>query len=501
MIATSDIANKEFVITTDPCSKETLPDYLSSNQTLIVYILKTTLDMTAKINSHITPDILVYNESTFSYDLKDGIDTIEGKTTEETSNLISSIKKVFIFQETLSESQREQIYLIVKDYVLTHPNREDRSKALNRTIKDELGITVKGPYVVYLVDIIERSFDISLGQDPEHSYIQNYPHIKCALESLNSRLVIDKDNTLALVNTLSSLLSPFHDEMAEPNGVISTADFNGINVSHNSTNIYCSYDSLIEVPLMKDMSEYDGKPIPVYISTYTSKRTGKIFISEIIKVNTVKHLLEDFKTYIANGDFITANRYFNIIMEVLYPYLKGDLMPFCLKIRRALEPARLSAIDRIGIKINFSETSYQVTYTTSQKAYRNIKRNVRALQVEDNYNEALQILIDGLCSDDITAKKKSDIYKTLVETYSKMEQFDNAININKQWINHCVANCLASDKRIARMYTLLAKLQSSVTGYEEDALESLKMAMQYDPDSEFYTKLYATFIETFESRK
>ena len=96
MIATSDIANKEFVITTDLCSKETLPDYLSSNQTLIVYILKTTLDMTAKINSHITPDILVDNESTFSYDLKDGIDTIEGKTTEETSNLISSIKKVFI---------------------------------------------------------------------------------------------------------------------------------------------------------------------------------------------------------------------------------------------------------------------------------------------------------------------------------------------------------------------------------------------------------------------
>ena len=51
------------------------------------------------------------------------------------------------------------------------------------------------------------------------------------------------------------------------------------------------------------------------------------------------------------------------------------------------------------------------------------------------------------------------------------------------------------------MYTLLAKLEATVAGYEEDALENLKKAMQYDPDSEFYSKLYDTFIETFESRK
>jgi hypothetical protein len=51
------------------------------------------------------------------------------------------------------------------------------------------------------------------------------------------------------------------------------------------------------------------------------------------------------------------------------------------------------------------------------------------------------------------------------------------------------------------MYTLLAKLQASIIGYEEDALESLTKAIQYDSESDFYTKLYDTFVETFEARK
>lgn len=453
--------------------------------------------MTTEMNASITPDILIYNENSYSYELN----SIDENASEEVANITSSIKKVFTFQDTLSGSQREQIYLIVKDYVLTHPNKEDRNKILNRIIKDELGITIKGPYVVYLVDTLQRSLDISFGQDPDHFYINNYPQIQCALDLQNSRLMIDKDSTLSLVSTLSSLLSPFHDETAEPNGVITTADFNGITVNHRSTNTYCSYDSLLEVPFMKEMSEYDGTPIPVYISTYTSKRTDKVFISEIIKVQNVKQLLENFKGYLVKGDFITANRYFNIMMEALYPYLKGDLMPFCLKIRRALEPARVSANDRIGIKINFSETSYQVIYSTSQDVYNNLERSVASLLSEKRYDEAIQMLIDGLCNDDITAKRKSDIYKTLVETYSEIKEFDNAINSNKQWINHCIANSLSSDKRIARMYTLLAKLQASIIGYEEDALESLKKAIQYDSESDFYTKLYDTFVETFEARK
>lgn len=457
--------------------------------------------MTAETNTYITPDILVYNESTFTYELKDGIDTIDDNASEEAASLSSSIKRLFTFQESLSESQREQIYLIVKDYVITHPNRENRSKALNLIIKDTLGITIKGPYVVYLVDIIQHSLDISLGQDPEHSYVQNYPQIKWALELRNSRLMIDKASTLELVNTLSSLLMPFHDETAEANGVITTADFNGFTVRHNHANIYCSYDSLIEESLMKDMSEFDGTPVPVYISTYTVKRTGKVFVSEIIKMQNVKQLLENLKTYIGNENFITANRYFNTIMEALYPYLKGDLMPFCRKIRKALEPAQVSGNGRMGIKINFSETSYQVTYSISQEVYQNLEDSVEALIAEENYDEAIQILIDGLCNDDITVRRKSDVYKTLFEIYSEMEQFDKAININQQWINHCVANSLVSDKRLARMYGQLAKLQASVIGYEDSALENLKTAMQYDPDSEFYTKLYKTFVETFESRK
>lgn len=457
--------------------------------------------MTAKTNTYITPDILVYNESTFTYELKDGIDTIDDNASEEAASLSSSIKRLFTFQESLSESQREQIYLIVKDYVITHPNRENRSKALNLIIKDTLGITIKGPYVVYLVDIIQHSLDISLGQDPEHSYVQNYPQIKWALELRNSRLMIDKASTLELVNTLSSLLMPFHDETAEANGVITTADFNGFTIRHNHANIYCSYDSLIEESLMKDMSEFDGTPVPVYISTYTVKRTGKVFVSEIIKMQNVKQLLENLKTYIGNENFITANRYFNIIIEALYPYLKGDLMPFCRKIRKALEPAQVSGNGRMGIKINFSETSYQVTYSISQEVYQNLEDSVEALIAEENYDEAIQMLIDGLCNDDITARRKSDVYKTLFEIYSEMEKFDKAININQQWINHCVANSLVSDKRLARMYGQLAKLQASVIGYEDSALESLKTAMQYDPDSEFYTKLYKTFVETFESRK
>jgi tetratricopeptide (TPR) repeat protein len=249
------------------------------------------------------------------------------------------------------------------------------------------------------------------------------------------------------------------------------------------------------------MSEYDGMSIPTYVSSYRSKSRGKTFISEIIEIQSVKQLLENLKAYVSDGDFINAARYFSVIQEVLSPYIKGDIIPFCIKIRTALEPARLYTHDCVGIKINFSQQSFQVTHPKSQVAFHHIENNVQKLLSKELNNEAIQMLIDGLCNEEITVKRKSDLYKILVETYCKLELFDDAIKVNKQWINHCIAHNLSSDKRLARMYTLLAKLEATVAGYEEDALENLKKSMQYDPDSEFYSKLYDTFIETFASRK
>ena len=460
--------------------------------------------MMTETNCSSTPTVLVYNEQTYSYEVFHETGTMgENPLDTFTITLPSErkVEKILEFQEGLSSEDREHIYLLVKDYVLTHPNKEDRHKFLNSIIKKGLGIKIKGPYLVYLVDIIQRSLDISLGQDSDYSHIQNYPQIKSALELQNSRLMIDRDSTLSLIKILSALLSPFHDETIEPNGVITTADRNGMTVSYKSRNIYCSYDSLVELPFIKTMSEYDGMPIPTYVCSYRSKSTGKIFISEIIKIQSVKQLLENLKAYVSDGDFINAARYFSVIQEVLSPYIKGDIIPFCVKIRTALEPARLHTPDCVGIKINFSQQSFQVTHPKSQVAFHNIEDNVQKLLSEDLNNEAIQMLIDGLCSEEITVKRKSDLYKILVGTYCKLELFDDAIKVNKQWINHCIAHNISSDKRLARMYTLLAKLEATVTGYEEDALENLKKAMQYDPDSEFYSKLYDTFIETFESRK
>jgi tetratricopeptide (TPR) repeat protein len=313
--------------------------------------------------------------------------------------------------------------------------------------------------------------------------------------------MIDRDSTLSLVKTLSALLSPFHDETVEPNGVITTADINGMTVSYKGRNIYCSYDSLIELPLIKTMSEYNGMPIPTYVSSYRSQSRGKTFISEIIEIQSIKELLDKLKEYVSGGNFINAARYFSVIQEVLSPYIKGDTIPFCIKIRTALAPARLHTPDCVGIKINFSQQSFQVTHPKSQVAFHHIENNVQKLLSKELNNEAIQMLIDGLCNEEITVKRKSDLYKILVETYCKLELFDDAIKVNKQWINHCIAHNLSSDKRLARMYTLLAKLEATVAGYEEDALENLKKSMQYDPDSEFYSKLYDTFIETFASRK
>ena len=460
--------------------------------------------MTAINNSNSTRTVLFYNVQTYSYEVLNEAEAINDNPSG-TFTIIPpterKVQKILEFQDGLNSEERERIYLLVKDYVLTHPNKENRHKFLNRIVKKDIDIKSKGPYLVYLVDILQRSLDISLGQDSDYSYIQNYPQIKSALELQNSRLAIDKDSTLSFINTFSSLLSPFHDEIAEANGVITTADLNGMIVSYKTLTIYCSYDSLIELPLVKTMSEYNGTSIPVYVRSYRSNHKRKVFISEIIEMQSVKQLLKNLKAYVADGDFITAARYFSVIQEVLSPYIKGEVITFCVRIRKALELARVHAQDCVGIKINFSENSFQVNYSISQNTFHDIEYNVKKLLSEKQNEEAIQTIVDGLCNEDINVKRKSNLYSMLVQVYIDLELFDDAIKVHKQWINHCIANDLSSNKRLARMFYSLAKLEDSVAGYEEDTLENLKKAMQYDPYSEFYKRLYNTLQETFKDRK
>ena len=64
-------------------------------------------------------------------------------------------------------------------------------------------------------------------------------------------------------------------------------------------------------------------------------------------------------------------------MEALYPYLKGDLMPFCRKIRKALEPAQVSGNGRMGIKINFSETTIK---ELKRKQFKSNEKTVKSVE-------------------------------------------------------------------------------------------------------------------------
>ena len=106
--------------------------------------------MMTETNCNSTQTVLVYNEQTYSYEVFNETGTM-GENPSDTFTITlpseRKVEKILEFQEGLSSEDRQHIYLLVKDYVLTHPNKEDRHKFLNRIIKKGLDITIKGPYL------------------------------------------------------------------------------------------------------------------------------------------------------------------------------------------------------------------------------------------------------------------------------------------------------------------------------------------------------------------
>ena len=85
--------------------------------------------MTAETNCSSTQTVLVYNEQTYSYEVFNETGTM-GENPSDTFTITlpseRKVEKILEFQEGLSSEDRQHIYLLVKDYVLTHPNKADR---------------------------------------------------------------------------------------------------------------------------------------------------------------------------------------------------------------------------------------------------------------------------------------------------------------------------------------------------------------------------------------
>ena len=476
-------------------------DKLTGNQ--IYCIERDTLNQAANnIVDLIEAHKVIYNFDTHLYEVT------KGCTPSEMN--YGTLRKIFEFQSNYSIEERQELYSIVQKYVEIHPmivipskrhkrggrrgqKYDCRIHDLNSIIKSELGITIKSAYVVGLVQIIQNEIHKTIMNQSDCDFIENSHIIEHAIKEFNERQSIDREGILGALSDLSKTLEPFHNYNKGNNATIVDASLNSLTVLYNNKHIECPYQSICEFSLLEKMSRYDGEPISVNISAYTSKRRNELIINNIIESKILKEHIDKLTVLVTEANYLFAKRYYLTIQSTLSKYLRNDRLYLLERIRKEFDKIQLKSTDYPVIKLNCTANSYQSTTAISKKLYLDIRKQISVCS-ESSIEECIQ---NGLNNHLIQPKEKSKLYEILYESYKKSDNIVKAIETYKMWITHCEETKIASNKKICRMYTVLCKLQATVKGYEQDAIESINKAIEYEEYREFNLNLKKELLDKF----
>lgn len=412
---------------------------------------------------------------------------------------LRSIKNCMDAQQMLSEKQRNEISAFIDNYIDQHPGGEFKASALRSIIASELGIKVKGVYVYYILSIALKKRNLQ-SEEGEFPFIRDFSQVEDSLRTLNGRFDIDKETLLYHLDAVARDLEPNFDVVDKPNAFVQKVGKNSCTVNYNAEGIRCFYNSVLDFNLLRRLSEFPEGELPVRVLTFVKKKTGETSISNIVDVLSIREHMNVLFNFVEKENYVYARRYNMNIMPFIRPFLSPQGKAHHQSVYNILKQASFDISELPIVVINYS-TKVQAEQEASKKAAQLVSTTTDRLLSLGKTDDAIATISAAIETNKLLPKDQGSLYQKLIQIYTSADRQEEAINIYKQWISYGEQHNMFTVKKLSRMYTDLARLQYSIPEQESDALESLKTALDYNPDNKLSISLQEQILAAIEERE
>ena len=399
----------------------------------------------------------------------------------------------------LSAEEEERVAKHIKDYI----SRESKEKPLKdgqlrnayiykyRTrIPVELFVSVREKLGILSDEYRKQSF----------SFIQNISGVQESLDALNSRFDIDTNTLLYHLNCISSELEPRFDFTPEENAVVRKVNKNSCIVTLDGKDMRCYYNSVLDFDFIKRMSENPSEEYPVRAFTFLNKKTGETLVSSIVNNISVRDHITKLIKFVEDGNYVYARRYNQNIQSIIKPFLSSKGNKHLTQVISILKTVSFAIPELPVIAISYSDKVLAEQETSKKEVVLIITKVDNTVAEMSNLDVAIRIIDDSLTNPVLIPKDIAVLLQKKVQLYSSFDNIDNAIVAYKDWVNYGISNNLFTEKKLSRLFADLARIQFSVTGYEENALESLDRAIEYNPNNKLALNLREQVLEAISSK-
>ena len=334
----------------------------------------------------------------------------------------------------------------------------------------------------------------------EFPFIKDYETFKQSLDVLNGRFSIDKEKLLYHLDAIAADLEPHFEEVDKPNAFVQKAGKNSCTVGYNSESIRCFYNSVLDFDLLRRLSELSEGDVPVRAATYIKKKTGETSISNIVGVLSIREHMNNLIHLVEDGNYVYARRYNQNIQTLIKPYLTQRGKSHLQAATNILKSASFD-ISELPIVVVVFSTKIQAEQEASRKAAMMVSENVDSVLAVGKTDEAIQMIVSAIDTNTLLPKEQGVLYQKLIQIYTSSDNQEEAIRVYKQWISYGESHNMFTLKKLSRLFTDLARLQYSIPEQESDALESLKIALEYNPDNKLALSLQEQINAAIQERE
>ncbi len=331
------------------------------------------------------------------------------------------------------------------------------------------------------------------------SCIQNYDDVLAAIDSLNSRFNIDQTSLLSHLEYISTELQKVGTNVSVTNAIVKKVNKNSCIVSYENNNLRCFYNSVLDFDLLERMSQNPSEEILVRALTFVNKKTLEVKISNIVADCTIQEHINKLIHLVEQGNYVYARRYYTNIRKLISSYLASNGKKHLNTISNVLNKISFQISDLPIISINYS-AKVQAEQDGSKKVALAIIKETDKLIEHSDVDGAIHILDNIISQNILQSKEHALILQKKVQTLTSADRTQEAEDVYLEWISYGIEHNLFTAKKISRMYVDLARIQSSITGKEEDTLDSLNKAINYNPDNKLAISFKEQILEVVETK-
>lgn len=417
-------------------------------------------------------------------------------------NILKKISRHY-YRESLEEidSPSNEIESHIADYLKHCIDNESPE----RPLKDE---QIRNSYAYkYRIKVPVEFFSSvreKLGILPDeyrtkpHSCIQNSDNVLATIDALNSRFNIDQTSLLNHLDYIAAEIENVDANFPVTNAIVKKVNKNSCLVGYQDNDLRCYYNSVLDFDLLERMSQNPNSEILVRAFTYINKKQEVKMLSVVADCTMQEHI-NKLIYFVEQRNYVYARRYISNIRKLIQPYLSSNGRKHLNTIIHIFKDVSFSISDLPMISINYS-AKVQAEQEGSKNVALAIIREADMLIEHSDVDGAIHILNNIISQNVLQPKEHALILQKEVQILTTADRTQEAVNTYFEWISFGTENNLYTAKKTSRMYADLAKIQSSITGKEEEALESLNKAIKYNPDNKLAISFKEQILEVVETK-